>query len=70
MIFRTEREIAEHKAAITRASNKRPSRQTEQSRPGPCTVLKGDNLFTINFTKAGKPTADAQRLLTAMCAVP
>lgn len=69
MIFRTEREIAENKAAITRAANKRPSRLAEQGRPGPCVVLKGDNLFTINFTKTGKPTADAQRLLDAMGAV-
>lgn len=66
--FPSERQIRAKRAQITKIT-KRPH-SSKRVPVAPCLVLKGDNLFEIQFTEAGKPTAASERLLDVMGCVP
>jgi hypothetical protein len=65
-MYPSEAAIKERNRKISTIVNRKPKRVRDDQKPSPCTVLKGDNCFDLHFTKSGKPTADSQRLMSAM----
>jgi hypothetical protein len=64
-MFPSERQIKARNAKITKIAF-RPHSSKRKQAPAPVTILKGDNLFDVEFRKSGRPTAASERLLDVM----